>query len=196
MRRTWGWLLAAMVISGCGTVEPRPEMIDACELLSREALAELARGLPRKAPPTVTTTNYGTSVERSECLLAYGDRTSGIRPYDELAPELPGEPAFRQVTISLQRLGDTADGTGTERARHWLKSYETSTPVGEIGADGAFVDAARLAAFTGNMVLMVEVDADNVNGTRVAPPTEETVSVLKHLARDAIHTLRCYERVC
>lgn len=118
MRRAWGWLLAAMVISGCGTVEPRPDMIDACELLSREALAELARGLPRKAEPAVTTTSYGTSEERSECLLAYGDRTSGIRPYEEFAPEVPGEPAFRQVTISLQRLGDTDDGTGTARCRH------------------------------------------------------------------------------
>jgi hypothetical protein len=69
MRRTWGWLLAAVVLSGCGTVEPRPDMIDACELLSREALAELARGLPRKGEPAVTTTSYGTSEERSECLL-------------------------------------------------------------------------------------------------------------------------------
>lgn len=170
MRRTWGWLLTAMVISSCGTVEPRPDMIDACELLSREALAVLARGLPLKAEPAVTTTSYSTSTERSECRRAYGDRTSGVRPYDEFAPELPGDPAFREVRIVLQRLGDTDDGTGTARARHWLKSYETSTPVGDIEADGAFVSPARLAAFTGNMVLLVAVDAENVNGTRVGPP--------------------------
>src|SRR5690348_11124052 len=112
MRRTWGWLIAAMVISGCGTVEPRPDMIDACGLLSPEALAELAHGLPLKDKPVVTMTSYGPSEERAVCRRTYGERTSGIRPYDEFAPELPGEPAFREVRISLQRLGDTEDGTG------------------------------------------------------------------------------------
>lgn len=46
------------------------------------------------------------------------------------------------------------------------------------------------------MMLMVAVDAENVNGTWLVPPAEETESVLKHLARDAIRTLRCHERGC
>lgn len=196
MRRTWGWLLAAMVISSCGTVEPRPDMIDSCGLLSPEALAELAHGLPLKAEPAVTTTSYDTSMERAECRREYGDRTSGIQPFDEFAPELPGDPAFRQVRITLQRFGENDEGTGTARARHWLKSYETSKPVDDIEADGAFLGPQRLAAFTGDMVLMVEVDAENVNGKWVTPPAKEFESVLKHLARDAIHALRCQERGC
>src|SRR5690349_1044142 len=144
MRRIWGWLLVTMVISACGTVEPRPRMIDSCVLLSPEALAELAHGLPLKAEPAVTTTSYGTSMERAAGLPAYGDRTSVIQPFDELAPELPGDPAFRQVKISLQRFSDTDEGTGTARARHWLKSYETGTPVGDTEADGAFLGLGRI----------------------------------------------------
>ena len=171
-------------------------MIDSCELLSREALAELARGLPLKAEPAVTTTSYGTSTERAECRRAYGDRRPGVRAYDEFAPVLPGDPAFREVTIILQRLADTGDGTGAERARHWLKSYETGTPVRDTEADGAFVNPETFAAFTGNMVLTVSVDGQNMNGNRMSPPAEEMVSVLKHLGRDAIHVLRCRERVC
>lgn len=197
MRRAWGWLLAAVVISSCSTVEPRPEPIDSCGLLSREALAELGSGLPPQGQPTVATTTYASSkMERTECVRAYGERPLTIQKHDEFAPEVLGEPAFRQVKISLQRFGDNEDGTGEARAAWWLKSFESSDPVRDVEADGAFFNPGRLAAVTGDMALMVEVEADNVNGNGVTMLNEVTKRMMKHVARDAIHTLKCRERGC
>ncbi|MDX8148742.1 hypothetical protein SK854_41965 [Lentzea sp. BCCO 10_0061] len=145
----------------------------------------------------MATTIYDSSaVERTECLRAYGERPLNIQKYYEFAPEVLGDPAFRQVTISLQRFGDNEDGTGEARAAYWLKSYESSTPVGDVEADGAFFNPGRLAAVTGNMALMVEVEALNVNGNGVTTLREAMDRVMKHLARDAIHTLKCRERGC
>ena len=186
-----------MVISSCSTVEPRPEPIDSCQLLSREALTELASGLPPKGPPTATTKEDPAAMVRTECVRTYGERRpAGVRKYDEFAPEVLGDPAFRQVTISLERFGDYEDETGEARAAWWLKSYESSNPVGDVEADGAFFNPGRLAAVTGDMALMVEVDADNVNGNGVTMLREVTERMMKHLARDAIHTLKCRERGC
>jgi hypothetical protein len=196
MRRAWGWLLAAMVISSCSTVEPRPEPIDSCQLLSREALTELASGLPPKGPPTATTKEDPAAMVRTECVRAYGERPLNIQKYDEFAPEVLGDPAFRQVRISLERFGDYEDGTGEARAAWWLKSYESSSPVSDIEADGAFFDPGRLAAVTGDVALMVEVEAHNVNGSGVTMLNEVRKRMMKHVARDAIHTLKCRERGC
>jgi hypothetical protein len=196
MRRAQGWLLAAMVISSCNTVEPRPEAIDSCQLLSREALTELASGLPPKGPPTATTKEDLAAMVRTECIRTYGERPLNTQKHDEFAPEVLGDPAFRRVTIALQRFGDYEDGTGEARAAWWLKSYESSSPVGDVEADGAFFNPRRLAAVTGDMALMVEVEADNVNGNGVTMLGEVTKRMMKHVARDAIHTLKCRERGC
>jgi hypothetical protein len=127
---------------------PGARNTDTGEAESPEALTEFARGLPLKAEPAVTTTRYGTSMERAESSAA--------------ALAVSGRPGS----------------------------------VGDIEAGGAFVDPRWLAAFTGNMVLMVEVGAQNVNGKWPVPPAEEMEAVLKHLARDAVHTLRCRARGC
>lgn len=203
-------LLLAFGVSACSsaggehTDDEYEVLVEACDLVDPETVAALVGSLaesaerPRDEPSPVRTNR----VEATTCRHEFGDSDSvPITRFDEFAPDTPGTPAGRYVSITAMRHHAVDGRSGAEHARHWLKSDpQTRIPdLAALGLDDGDIaqhpqgveSFTRIRAIDANLKLLIEYGGANIGARPAGMPEGEGRDGALRLLADAAARCKC-----
>ncbi|MEU7530092.1 hypothetical protein AB0A74_30500 [Saccharothrix sp. NPDC042600] len=201
-------LLLATVASACAAEEPEyVSLIEACDLVDPGTVTALSRGLPA-APPSREPVRFSDDrVDMVECRHEFGDSGNvPVLPHDDWAPDTPGTPLYRYVTVTVMRYraGDGRSATGN--ARHHLASDPQAKDPAITGAgldDGDVMHKyngvqsySRVRAVDHNVFLTVEYGGANGNARPQGMPADESREGALRLLTGAASRLPCPKPGC
>ncbi|CAL9431356.1 hypothetical protein SUDANB95_02041 [Actinosynnema sp. ALI-1.44] len=201
-------LLLATVASACAAEEPEyVSLIEACDLVDPGTVTALSRGLPAAPPRQEPIRSLDQRGDMIECRHEFGDhRTVPTEPYDELAPDKPGTPAYRYVTVTVMRYraGDGRSATGNARHRLASDPQAKDPAITDAGLDDGDVmhqyngveSYSRVRAVDHNVFLTVEYGGANGNARPQGMPADESREGALRLLTGAASRLPCPKPEC
>ncbi|GAA1285616.1 hypothetical protein GCM10009634_33760 [Saccharothrix xinjiangensis] len=181
--------------------------VEACGLVDPATVAALADGLTGTTPRQEPVRTLTDRVDVIECRHEFGGPdTVSIPPYDELAPDTPGTPAYRYTSVTAMRFHEVDDESGTDIARHFLASdpQEKVPNLAGLGLDDGDIGQrlngvasyTRIRAVDANLVLVIDYGGANSDAKPAGLPADVRRAGALRLLADAAARLPCPEPDC